>query len=70
MTKSAANAILQSRTRRLPAFEARLLADAEYIAVRARIAELKAGERTDAQQAELVALLDRKYEIADRVGTA
>lgn len=70
MTTARANAIIQSRTRSLPSFERRLEADAEYISVRARITELKAGERTAAVQAELASLLERKYEIHERVATA
>lgn len=72
MTKSRANALLQSRigTRHSRAHEARLLGNAEYIEIRARYSELSSIERsarTDAEQDELRGLLARKYEIMEEV---
>lgn len=69
MTKRGMNALLQSRTDRGSRSASALLADAEYAEIRNRIQALPAerSDRTDEQQAELAALVARKYEIADRI---
>lgn len=71
-TKASLNAILQSRAmhNRDRAHEAALLADPEYIAIRARIHALPRdrADRTPIQQSELRDLLNRKYERAEQLG--
>lgn len=69
MNRAQANAILQSRgsDRADRTLEVRLLADPEYIAIRARIAALPRdrAERTPLQQAQMRDLLERKYARAE-----